>query len=750
MLSPARTPFDVRIISGDNEIACVLAEDKDHRPIWQRGAAPPLSPTINTSLVSNSTVPPEQGLMHTIEGTEGGAGAYYNAPGRYSFAESMYTRGHRPMLGPEVLVTTLSGGGALNGVVADMCEHNSTTYIAAGTKVYYWDTAATQLVKTAGDPAGNVKITAIQSFQGVLIVWMDSSPLDIKDATGKPYEFSLDNGATWFVASGSAGLLADQPPISGKYSAIKEQRSPRPLLEMVHDPNTTYDTEDPRDASLWDTGSKVGDNANYDHFTSVLAAPNGEMLYGKEVGWRSMDAFGNVDMLTGRVQPDAGLGTENFAWPVIMNGRVYAVARDYDICEYTQGSAPRFGFGPKFHGRDVPEMQKAVAALATDESDTLYVALAGSEGYVMEGTYVNGEWRYFGSLIKLGQAINRMWTASYALASNKNMWLWIAPTASPYIPYRALIPRGDYESDTDARYASAGNIRFGYVDAGQPQITKILAQSLPTTKNLLAATRTLQLLYRLDGTETFTSLNTFTVSPQPTTLVDTYYPGGTNCKRWEIKATFVNAPNTEVCALESIMTLVYRRPLRLDTLDFTIMAETGIATSMGGNSLLSAQGLKELLWDARNAIVPPTVVRDYDGLVWTVDIRDVEETWVKKGDGKGHALAYRVSCLQLPTITSINQATTGTVIPGGAAGSGIDVQEGLAGAGVTVVTAATKLNFDSTKFDVQAPGGGEAFITLLAGLLLTIFLSTAGMTEVATQTQEDISFAGMTEAASVA
>lgn len=46
--------------------------------------------------------------------------------------------------------------------------------------------------------------------------------------------------------------------------------------------------------------------------------------------------------------------------------------------------------------------------------------------------------------------------------------------------------------------------------------------------------------------------------------------------------------------------------------------------------------------------------------------------------------------------------------------AGLNVQEGTSGAGASVVNPATILNFASTYFDVQSPGGGEAFITLVS------------------------------------
>ena len=44
--------------------------------------------------------------------------------------------------------------------------------------------------------------------------------------------------------------------------------------------------------------------------------------------------------------------------------------------------------------------------------------------------------------------------------------------------------------------------------------------------------------------------------------------------------------------------------------------------------------------------------------------------------------------------------------------SGIAVEEGQSGVGVSVVDPATIVNFDSIYFDAQSPGGGEAFITV--------------------------------------
>lgn len=67
--------------------------------------------------------------------------------------------------------------------------------------------------------------------------------------------------------------------------------------------------------------------------------------------------------------------------------------------------------------------------------------------------------------------------------------------------------------------------------------------------------------------------------------------------------------------------------------------------------------------------------------------------------------------------------------------NGVDAQEGASGAGASVVNPATKLNFDSTYFDVQSPGSGEAFITLLI-VIIAITATFSNMTAITVVGQE--------------
>ena len=80
---------------------------------------------------------------------------------------------------------------------------------------------------------------------------------------------------------------------------------------------------------------------------------------------------------------------------------------------------------------------------------------------------------------------------------------------------------------------------------------------------------------------------------------------------------------------------------------------------------------------------------------------------------------------------------------------GVDAQKGASGAGADVVNPATKLNFDSTYFNVTAPGSGEAFITLISAILIGFILNHATITVAASVPEQLVSFAGITVAASV-
>lgn len=651
--------FHVRILYGASVIKAQLAPDPDSgQPMFRRATAPPLQPTINTQKdISNASTPPEQGYNQTLEDVSGGAGAYNYTPGRYAFGENVETATGAVYPGPRVVRDTLSGGGALNGPIWAVTRYGDRDYIAAGVKVYYWDySAGTPLwVKTATDPTAGAatKITDIINFEDILIVCFD---------TVADYQYSTDGGATWVAPAG-----AGDSPKRFKHFAIREQRSVRPLLVGVNDPDAYYETEDPTNADNWDTGSLIGSggSANADHFTSVSAAPGGDLLLGKRLGWRTMDAFGNVDILF--PAPTArGLGLENFAWPAQVGSALYVQVRDYDLLEWQQGTV-RVIPSPRSAGPRVPEMRKAIVALAGDGTEWLYAALEGTNGHVMRGRYQGDRFVWHGAYVKTGERIhNRMWLTSHPLGSDTNNYLVISSKATPYLPYRALIPSAPLEDDTDARFAASGYVRFGYANAGQDQVTKVLAQAMPVTRNLASGSATVTLAYRTDNASSFTTLNTFTDSPEPANIGDTYFPAGTSGKRWEIKATLTAAAATNLPILDQVNVLAYRRPVRRHAWTMTILAETGIAQLGGQPSRLSAKGLQDALYAALQTITPPTIHNEFDGSVYTVDIQDIQETYVQYDRGKGAAspnrapaLAFQLTLLELSTLTSYAQSSDG-------------------------------------------------------------------------------------------
>lgn len=658
MTTPLR-PFQVRILyGGSGEIKMQMALDPETRqPLWRRTTAPALSPIINTTQdITNASTPPDQGYNQTLVDVSGGAGAYNYTPGLYSWGDSVDTSNGAVYPGPRVVRDTLSGGGAFSGTIAGMTRYADKDYIAAGLKVYYWDysLATPAWVKTATDPPPGAAtlITDITNFEDILVVCFD---------TAADYAYSTDGGVTWAAPAGSGQKRF-------KHFTIREQRSVRPLLAGVNDPNAYYETEDPTDSDLWDTGSLIGSggNSGSDHFTSVTAAPGGDLLIGKRLGWRTMDAFNNVDILF-PASTSRGLGLENFAWPAQVGAALYAQVRDYDLAEWQQGNV-RIIPSPAASGKRVSEMRRAIVALAGDSTEWLYAALEGTSGYVMRGRWQGDRFAWHGAYAKTGERIhNRMWLTSHPLGSDTNTYLVMSTKVTPFTPYRALIPSGPLEDDTDARFALSSNIRFGYADAGQTQVTKILAQAFPVSRNLASGSATITLAYRVNNATSFTNLNTFDDSPEPASVGDTYFPAGTSCKRWEIKATLTAVAATNLPILDQVNILAFRRPVRASEWSLTVMAETGIQQMGGQSSRLTPKGLQTALYAARDTITPPTLHNEYDGSVFTVDIKTVDETFVQydRGDGvaapnRAPALAFQLTLLELPTITGFASSTSGT------------------------------------------------------------------------------------------
>lgn len=663
---PPLNPYDVRIAYGSTTIRARLAKGQTGEPEWHRGSAPALSAVINTEADSRyESIPPEQGRDVEILDVSRGAGAYDYEEGRYAFGESVETSTGVVYPGPAVVADTVNGAAALDGPVWSQAWHNDTDFIAAGKKVYYWDYNNTIWQKTTTDPAAGAatKITDIHSFSSatltILLVCFD---------TVSDYQYSTNNGVTWLAPAGGGQRKF-------KHFTTWEERTTRPILVGVNDPDILYKTEDPTDATLWDTGTRIGSGGsqNSEHFTSVATAPTGELLVGKRFGWRTMDSFSNVSMGYGRVQTSSGAGLENFAWPARVGQSLFVPIRDFDILRYERGVFTP-GYGVSRFGPRVPEMQKAVVALAGDDTTWLYAALAGTDGYVMRGREVGGKWEWHGSYARIGKTIhNRMWVSSYPLSANgnTNQYLVVSTKDTPYLPYRMVIPNQSLDTDLTAdayvRFVTSASIRFGYVDAAQPHVTKILGQAIPETKNLATGSKTLTLAYRINSAEGFTDLATFYDSPEPSNLNDTFFPSGTSCKRFEMKATLTGSTSTDKICLERMVIRAYRRPIRADSFQITILAEDAMATIQGGDSGLSWQDLQTKLFEARDSVTPPLLVNERNQAVWSVDIQDIKEDWVKAGDGSrtgqsAPAMAFTLTMVELPTLGAISAAASAGVL----------------------------------------------------------------------------------------
>ena len=468
------------------------------------------------------------------------------------------------------------------------------------------------------------------------------------------YRVSTNDGATWANGTDASATL------KVNYWGVKERGLAAATVMAAVSPDVIYVNTEPA-AGAWDTGTRVGTRDLTDNFTSLATAPiTGEVLAGKKLGWRTFDSAGATIMAYGPVPASSGVGADNFTHPSIVGGRIYALLNDFDIIEYDQGTITT-GFGVANAGPRITEMQQAITALAGDGHRYLYAALKDTNGYVMRGSYqADSAWHWHGSIIKLGLAIGRMWVSSHSAAADKNQYLTMCPTASPYLPYRALIPRTDLQTDSDARFSTAGNIRFGYERAGQAHVFKKIAHQIMQSINV-DTNNTWNIAYRKDDTLTWTSPSiVFNVNSETE-----YYPANVYGKRIEFRATYASSANTNKPAIETLITRMYRRPIRLKSGQFSLMATTLNHTLAGAQDIaIGPQAMEVFLRETlMDDIDIPLLTLTYNNseVAVPIEILNIEESWARvaspASEGPGHALVFTVTWQELP-ITGYTRTQT--------------------------------------------------------------------------------------------
>jgi hypothetical protein len=732
-MAPAVAPrnplqsYDLRLQwgAGARDLRLKLATDANGNPLFYRDTAGALNESVSTGAASYETVPPGQGEITVLRGFQLGAGRDIYTPGYYGFGESIATRSGKVYPGPQVVATTKEGGGDFSSYLTCHCEHKETVWLGSNDgKVYYWDIANDRWKAPATQPASSAKITHIISHNGVLYVAHDNAA---------PYEYSENDGATWVVSNLTQKYA--------KFWAIADGLAATgAILITAVDPNLVFRSEDARNTGTWDTGDEVGQSTASDHFTGLRVAPQGGLLLlSKKLGWYWLDDDGNVGRVFGPVESDAGIGMENFAWPQQMNGQLFAPVKDYGLVRYVNGAVPPGeDLSPSAYSYGVPEMQKAITALATDGLRELYIALAGAEGYVMQGLFQEGAgWTVHGAYVKTGQQIDLMWTASHPGDTDKNLYLWIASAVAPYLPVRCLLPRADLETDTAARFVATATWRSGKVHGQFVQEQKVYARLTPTSRHL-SASATIGLGWRVNIDPSFTALATFNESPEPSALADTYLPARTVGKSIEVKATLTNASATEMAMLENVLLNFYSKHERKDIINAVVQAETGVTTNAGAQSMLSAQEIEDLLFEAR----------DYrDGLVlatrqwgrkrqWTVNVEKVRVNPdnVKAG-GVTTAQLIAITLQEMDSIEAPSglMLTQGATPPPAAATFGgamvnLSADQAFVSGTPAIVTNWTQI-YDYTDF--WAPGSPSRLTPPVAGFYIiqaTAYFSVSGQT----------------------
>ena len=616
--------------------------------------------SLATELLSNgdrgaplfrAALDPQPGVM-TLRSMDvsQGCGSRYAKMGYCAFGVCDTSLGYaRP--GPYVNTTA----GTLASPIRSVTRHKGHWWVGteAGT-VHYWNHATSTWATPANSPSGANPITDLVSFgitggASILIAFKDTAAV---------YQYTADEGAAAWSTPINAG------PDNGKHGTVIQFRGDSgltPKLVFVNDPNTVHTTADPRDFSLADT-VYVGDlqDSTVDHFTSVAITPDGQkVLIGKQLGlWAYDPVDGTVDHLED-IQPESGLGMENFAWWATMGGRLYSQVIDYDMIEVDRyGNKPAWGLGPLHAGQHVggggvPEMKRAIAALTSDDREWIYAGLEGTAGYVVRGRYQeDGRFHWHPAICAIGEQIGgRMWLGADPAATDTNVYLWISRSAGG-TPFRVLIPQGDAEVDTDARFATGGWVRYGFDQGGSPDMTKVYLRTIPQTRNL-GASPTVALSYRTELDSVFLPLNTFNESPEPLDGSDCLYPSGVSGKGIELKATFTNT-STQIPVLESLATTaVERRPSDSATpptynLAFTVDAEQGLRTAGGAVGPQTAVGVWNALKAAAGALLPVTVaLPGRNGLSWYCVITSLAWHFVKEKDGRGDAVRIDVTAQEV-------------------------------------------------------------------------------------------------------
>lgn len=491
----------------------------------------------------------------------------------------------------------------------------------------------------------NVAVTDLLSFHnGVnrLILW----------ATGAHrYRLSTDNGQNWRNSSDASGDLKI------KLWAVREMGESNPMVLGAVDPDVIFAVADP-DGGAWDTGTRVGyRDTRTDLFTSLTTSPiTGEVLVGKKLGWRTFDANGAPMMALGPVPINSGLGAPNFSHPARVGAAVYTVLNDFDIVEYNQGTITT-GFGVSRAGPRVPEMQRAIVALAGDGHHYLYAALEGESGYVMRGQYQeNDTWHWHGAYIKLTRSIGKMWVSSHPASSDTNQYLVVCPGSAPFAtpPFRYRLPRTDLQTDENAQFAGTGFIRFGYERAGQAHVFKRIAHMTLHGLNL-DQNNVWRMAYRKDDNLEFVTNAGWEFNVNGHVL---YLPPTVYGKRFEIKLTYDSQNSNSRPALEGLITRYYRRPTRLRVAKFSLMAVSLMANLAGAADVtIGPQAMEVFLRERLMADIDLplfTFMYNNQEVVFPGEILNIEEEWMKvsgggSGEGQGHALVFTLTVQELPT-----------------------------------------------------------------------------------------------------
>ncbi|MCX6020795.1 MAG: hypothetical protein NTZ05_03520, partial [Chloroflexi bacterium] len=258
----------------------------------------------------------------------------------------------------------------------------------------------------------------------------------------------------------------------------------------------------------------------------------------------------------------------------------------------------------------------------------LYLALAGSAGYVFKGRYHEGRWVWHGSIASAGTAVAWM-----TVADATYRHLWLGPTASDYTPKRARLPRGNPLFDANALYRQLSHLSFGRYTGNVREVQKAARRLALQTENLGVGDRQIAVQWTADEGGEHAAV-AVTASPEGQVdfkfTADAVGAGLTLFNRLQLHLQLQSGatPGTGYSTPAVLRGAVLRsllRPKRRWRFEFTVRLADGAALMGGAADPAQTRRSVRSLLEGMARQATPVQLEDREGAVWWVVIESYDE-----------------------------------------------------------------------------------------------------------------------------